>query len=215
MSAEAVQTEILEPMQRIFLPPRQMGETQQMAALRDYVAALQGFDAGDLHAAWERVRDNHPNRSWPVPSVFVVAARGARKERIPEPAHAPRHTTDGPPPGGWERWKEISRSPLASEAIRMNVTWSLKCAVLHDGKLAHEINLREIRAGKASAERTAKAIANGDPIEHKGRWLQFTPDNAAIALRIWKVLLSRETETQAEIAMAQAGKLDGPQERMF
>lgn len=199
MSAEAVQAEILEPMQRLFLPPRQMDATTQAQALRDYLGALEHFNAPDLKTAWANVRDSHPTRSWPVPAVFVAAARMARKDRggdSPAP-RAPDTTTNE----RWTTWEAVRRSPLAYEAVKMGCAWSLKCAVLNDGKKPGEISLVDLRNGVARAERTAERIRRGQPHEWKGRKIGvFSEDNASVALKMWATLRQRETETQNEIA---------------
>ena len=197
MSANDVQNEILGPMQRLFYAPRKMEPEDEQAALRDYVSALQNFPAADLATAWAFVRDSHPKTSWPVPSTFVLAAHRARKER-----QAAQGGATGKPASQnerWDRWVAISRSPLACEAVKRGVSWALKCAVLHDGKTAEQIDLRALVSGKASAERTAAAIEAGRGVEVKGRTVQFKPNDAATALRMWDAIKLREAETQDEI----------------
>lgn len=203
MSAAAVQAKILEPMQQVYVPPRDMAKSDQAAALRQYVGVLQRFDDADLDFAWAHVVETHPNRTWPVPSIFAAAARNAVKDRV-STGKATRHGNAGDQAAQrWEVWKAVSRSRLAAEAAEMNVAWSLKCAILHDGKLPDQVSLTDLAAGKRSAERTATKIRSGEGIEYKGRILHFTDDNAAAALSLWKAILQREPETQAEIAMAQ------------
>lgn len=198
MSANDVDAEILQPMQRLYLPPRNMDEGQQSQALREYVDALQHFDRTELNVAWTTVRDCHTTRAWPVPASFVMAARQARKATA-QPQRAPL-AGKLDQNERWTRWLVISRSPLAYEAVKRNVAWSLKCAVLHDGKTAEQIDLRELSSAKASAERTAAAIEAGRPVETKGHKVEFKTADAAIALRMWHAIQVREAETQAEIA---------------
>lgn len=198
MSAQAVETEILAPMQRQFYPPKQnMPANDQQNALRDYVTALQGFDAVDLKAAWVEVCSTHTKAAWPLPAVFVLAARGARKARLPEASVARSNRDDGNQ--RWEVWKAVSRSGLAREAARRGLAWSLKCAILHDGKTPEQVDLRALAIGKASAERTANAIQTGQPIHWRGQTLNFTPDKASLALSMWDSILKAEAQTQAEI----------------
>lgn len=203
MSAADVQAQILEPMQQIFLPPRDMAKADQAGALRQYVGVLSRFDGPALAVAWSNVIETHPNRAWPLPSVIAAAAREALKERNGGLPKAKRHEgAEQTSSQRWEAWKAVSRTAMAMQAVEMNVAWSLKCAVLHDGKGIDQINLRELRSGKSSAERTAQNIRNGLPCEHKGRMLTVSDQNAAAALRIWDQILMRETETQAEICAA-------------
>jgi hypothetical protein len=203
MSAADVQTEIITPMQRLFYPPRKMEEADERAALVDYVQALQGFDAPDLKSSWNWVRDNHPKTSWPVPSAFVLAASRAKRDRQPG-KHGAR---SGSPEGNerWERWKTVSRSTLAYEAVKHGVAWSLKCAILHDGKLPEHIALRDLVSAKHSAEKLADMIRRGDPGPFKGQTLKFTGPDAATALSMWAGIQELETKTQAEIRYSDGG----------
>lgn len=90
MTAQDVQTEILEPMQRMFTPRRhQMGEGDQQMALMEYVNILQQFYAVDLKEAWRSVLETYTPQVWPAPAVFASAARKARAER-PRPQATPR-----------------------------------------------------------------------------------------------------------------------------
>lgn len=76
-----VQSEILDPMQQLFLPPRAMPEAQQAKALTQYVDALEGFARDVLAAAWCEVRAIHSRSSWPPIAAFVSACRAALKVR--------------------------------------------------------------------------------------------------------------------------------------
>lgn len=211
MSAEAVKTEILEPMQRQFYPPKQnMPAADQSAALRDYVMALQGFDAEDLRAAWADVRATHTKPSWPLVAIFVTAARNARKARLPAESAGHRRHDDTSYTQRWEVWKGVCRTRLAQEACTRNVAWSLKCAILGDGKLPDEIDLRSMKAGKDRAIRSAELIRRGEPVPHfrsDRPDVSFSQRNADVALDLWDRILVREAETQAEINYGRATKV--------
>jgi len=202
MSASAVQSEVLEPMQRLFLPPRNMDEGQQASALREYVSALDGFDTEDLRAGWKIVRDTHVTRSWPVPGALVNAARAARKDRQPVSVGASGHPFKRPMPSElWARWLEVRKQPVAKEAARRNLAWSFKCAVL-DGTEIVQIDLRDLAMKKAQAERTAQLIDTDQPVPWKGRMVKFDDRNANTAMRMWRQIEAREIETQQEILAA-------------
>jgi hypothetical protein len=189
MSAQDVQAEILDPMQRLYLPPRNMEESQQSQALREYVNALQNFEQADLNAAWCAVRDTHTTRSWPVPAAFIMAAKQARKYR--NEAGLGRSDNTPKPDDSWEIWKKLCRTQMARDAVQRGVAWSLKCAVLHDNKKPEQIDLRELVSKRASAERTAAGIEDGT-ITMRGAY-------ASLALSMWHTLQVREAETAAEI----------------
>jgi hypothetical protein len=198
MSDTDVQAEILDPMQRLFLPPRNMEPSQQAEALREYIKALCLFDAGDLREAWGAVRDTHTTRAWPVPAAFIVAAKQARKYRTDgikdRNAHGQKCETE------WDVWVRICRTQMARDAVRNGVSWALKCAILNDKKLPEQIDMRELVSAKASAERTAARIKSDQPHHWKGRDIgTFSPDHAATALKMYAAILQRETETAQEI----------------
>lgn len=204
MAAEHVQSEILEPMQGMFLPPRNLPDDMIQANLREYVAALERFEKPDLAAAWGAVRDTHTTRAWPMPAAFVMAARQAEVNRLRAIADVRTNqhgaATDPAEMQAWDVWKLVCRSELGRQAVVRNISWSLKCAILHDKKLPHQVNLDELVRGKASAERTAAKIQNGEPLERNGRNIGvMSPENARLALKMWDALLVREAETQAEI----------------
>jgi hypothetical protein len=75
-----VKHEIIEPMQRLFLPPRSMDESDQLEALREYVSALKRFPQDALRQGWIAVRDTHDGRGWPAVAVFVSACKLASRE---------------------------------------------------------------------------------------------------------------------------------------
>jgi len=81
MSRTDVQIEILDPMQQLFLSPRQMSETQQLAALGQYADALDGYSKEILAAAWVEVRAEHTRASWPPIAAFIGACKAALKAR--------------------------------------------------------------------------------------------------------------------------------------
>ncbi len=199
MSAQAVQDEILAPMQAIYLPPRNVPEADQEKALRGYVGALQGFDAPDLKAAWETILAEHDKRSWPLPAQIVAAARLARKGNAPANAISEGEKRKAEAAQRWNTWVEVSHSELGREAARRDVSWSLKCLILHDGKRPEEIDLRALVIEKAQAERTADAIRSGQPINHRGKTLVFSGANAALAIAMWEGQQKNELTTQSEI----------------
>jgi len=202
MTIQDVQAEILAPMQRLYLPPRQMDAQQQGEALKEYARALETFDATELNIAWTTVRDSHTTRGWPVPAAFVLAARQAKSARFraDQAAEAAAITAKVENPE-WDAWTRVKNSPLAYEACKLNVAWSLKCAVLHGGKRPEHIDLRVLRQDKGRAERTAERIRRGQPLERNGRNIGIMNDaNAAVALSMWRAIAQRETETQNEIA---------------
>jgi hypothetical protein len=196
MSAQDVDKEILEPMQRLFLSPRQMDSGQQAAALREYVAALKRFEGIDLRHAWVTVRDSHMTRAWPVPAAFVLAARQSRKDRGQDtPAK-----TQGPVTGSelWDRWKKVRHGEKARESVNRGVAWAYRCAIL-DGKFPDAINLTDLVIARESAERTAEMIETGRPIPYRGRILRVSSENKDLALKMWRNILVKNAETEAEI----------------
>jgi hypothetical protein len=198
MSLAAVQTEILEPMQALFLPPRDMDAAAQTTALRAYGAVLEPFDAPDLRTAWGEVVCEHRTRAWPVPGVIVSAARKARNARIG--ADAPARRIGGIDWAARRRhWEHVRLTRLASDAIEAGVAWSLKCAIRGDGRQAHEIDLGELIRRRRNAEDTAQAIGDGAPVFHRGRKLTFSESNRALALKMWANQLRNEDAAVAEI----------------
>lgn len=187
MALRDVEIEILEPMQRLYLPPRNMDEGQQKLALREYGNALQSFEASDLRVAWSTVRDTHTTRSWPVPAAFVMAARGARKERSDELrwAKAPKFKDDA-----WETWLKVRGFPVAFEAMKLGVAWAFRCAIL-DKKQVESIDLRALRYGKDSAERSAERLEAGE--------INLPEEHRKTALDMWHTLKIREEQTADEI----------------
>lgn len=200
MSAHDVQLKILEPMQRVFIPPRKMEPADELAALRDYVEALQQFEASDLSYAWSRARETHVKREWPQIGVFYKFANENRRDRN-EASGTSRGRGNEPSRAElWERWKAVSRSPLAYEAVKRGVAWTLKSAILYGKKLPEQIDLREFTAQKESAARTAKKIEDGERIEFKGKMLPpFAGNNRELALALYRGVQMQETRTQQEI----------------
>ena len=197
-----VQSEILEPMQALFLPPRDMDQAAQTTALKAYGAVLQHFAAPDLRAAWSEVVAEHRARSWPVPGAIVQAARKAQRERTA--ADAPSRMRTGMDAyARWCVWQTVRTSPLALDALEAGVAWSLKCAV-QDGKQPGEIALAELIRRRTSADETATAIGDRRPVPHNGRMLTFSEHNRALALKMWTNLLCNESDTAAEIRRARS-----------
>jgi hypothetical protein len=204
MSLAAVQTEILEPMQAIFLPPRDMDATALTAALRGYGAVLDPFDRADLKSAWREVVAEHRTRAWPVPGAIVQAARKAQKDHTGDDAPSrTRHGVDSN--ARWLLWQSVRASQLASDAAEAGVAWSLKCAVLQDGKPQGAVNLVALIRAHASAEETARAIGDGTPVLHRGRRLTFDGGPRALALKMWANQLRNEDDTAEEIRRARSG----------
>jgi hypothetical protein len=198
MALADVESEILAPMQRLYLPPRNMDEGAQREALREYGDALQSFDRPDLQGAWKATRDAHTNRSWPLVSQFIKAAREYRRDRNDAGGAA---LVDGKKAETeWDTWVRVCRTQMARDAVRNGVAWSLKCAILHDKKRPEEIDMREMVSAKASAERTAERIRKGQPHEWKGANIGvFSNGHAATALKMLAAIQQRETETAQEI----------------
>lgn len=200
MSAADVQLKILEPMQRVYIPPRKMEPADEMAALRDYVEALQQFESSDLSYAWGRVRETHVKREWPQIGIFYKFANENRHDRNEVSGASRRHGNEPSSQELWERWKAVSRTLLAQEAVRRGVAWTLKCAILYDKKLPEQCDLREFTAAKESAARTKAKIEAGEKVVFKGRLLApFTASNKELALKMYHNLQMNETRTQAEI----------------
>lgn len=197
MSAQAVEAEILSPMQAIFLPPRNVPEADQAKALRGYVTVLSEFDAPDLKFAWERVLRGHSNRSWPLPQQFYSAANESRRDRRATAPEAKEENDDFETK--WRLWTQVSKTQLARDAAIKGVSWSLKCLILNDGKKPEQIDLRALVMQKASAERTATAIREGREIPWRGSMVRFSLANGALALSMWENQLKKESETQNEI----------------
>lgn len=193
MSAEAVVTEIIEPMHGLFLVPRQTDEARQKALLKEYVSALERFDAPDLQDAWKTVRDSYRARTWPPIAAFVLAARQSRDARVGPPTKQMdadrRHWALD-----WREWMNARESAIAMKAVDMNCAWSFKCAILYDHKKLGEVDVYKLAAGKRSAERLAERIKSGDA--------GFKPDIADVALKHWETQLINEEETQNEIRRA-------------
>lgn len=203
MSLADVNAEILEPMQRLFLPPRNMDAEAQRGALNGYGEVLKGYAREDLRTAWVEVVTAHVARSWPVPGVIVLACRKAAKER---------HAESGEQPSRFSRqvvnysenrlrWEKIRGSQMARDAAKGGFAWSLKCMVLNDGKKAEEIDIRTLSADHFSAERTANSLQNGERVwdRYREKWVEFSDDNAALALKMWRNILVNEAATAEEI----------------
>lgn len=200
MTLADVQTEILGPMQAIYLPPRDMDASALTAALRAYGAVLEPFERTDLRAAWREVVTEHRTRAWPVPGAIVQAARKAFKDRTGDDAARTRHGVDSH--ARWQHWQSVRASQLAADAAEAGVAWSLKCAVLDDGKAHGDIHLGALIRAHESAEDTARAIGERTPIHHRGRTLRFEGSHRELALKMWTNQLCREDATANEIRSA-------------
>lgn len=190
MSAQDVQTEILEPMQRLFLPPRNMEEGHQQSALREYVNALQNFEAEDLKAAWQAVRDTHTSRGWPVPAAFIMAAKQARKDRLGVPQQRQEGVSQEITTA-WDIWQKVRASKMGRDTAEGGYAWSLKCKILYDKVSPAEIDTRELQAAHNRAQDLAARIENGS--------FKMRGDVRDTALSMYRHLLVKEAETQQEI----------------
>lgn len=198
MSEQAIRDEIIDPMQRLFIPPKNMEGDQQALALREYMDALRGFEREDLRAAWHTIRDSAVARSWPPIGAFLKAALLAKRERQTKMEEtnqgrtAPLHRFDM---DGWrahffENWKHIKHTPLAQAAAKEGWALMLKTAVF-DG-----LPLAEIRPAQmvAKVERAAKlaGIIEAD--------LEY-PERAKV-LDMWRNVLITRAEVEIEISNA-------------
>lgn len=203
VSEQAIREEILEPMQRLFLPPKQMEQAQQISAMRDYMDALRGFEREDLQQSWRTVRDTHTSRGWPLPAAFVAAAVKAKKDRTKPGQTRSRLPWESPSKEEcWENWKKIRQSATAKLAAREGWSWSLRCGVL-DGSIegAEQIDVAKFQSDHrrvhANAERLQADWEMVYPTE--GRIVRFTEANREIALKLWNGILVHEAQTQQEI----------------
>lgn len=162
MAAADVQAEIIDPMQRLFLPPKAMPDHQIADALREYVDALQGHKATVLRDAWRRVRDTHETRAWPSVGAFAKAARAASMD-APKPngeeRDYPLHRHDDT---GWRgffkrRWEAFRFSAIARQAAMEGWSHTLKCAVL-DGLPPEQVSVAQFQAKHHRALRLLRAI---------------------------------------------------------
>lgn len=198
-----VEIEVLRPMQALFLPPRmQMDDGAQREALRGYHTALRGFSRTELRTAWTEVVATHATRSWPVPGVIVLAARKAQKDRSIGQTWTRAKDATVNHRARWNTWLDVRASQLGADAAAAGCSWSLRCAILNDGKAPGEINLAELTRSKASAQETADAIADGSPILYKGVWLKFEVANRGKPLEMFANLLRNESETADEVRRA-------------
>ena len=198
MSEQAIKDEIIDPMQQLFLPPKDMPDEWQRQALRQYMDALRTFSREDLQTAWKTVRDAATARSWPPIAAFVKAAWAARKARK-DPAQnpdaaskAPRHRHDM---DGWrahfrENWNYLKFTPLAKEAAREGYALLLKAAIL-DGIPLAKIRPNELHARCERARRLNDKIAGDDRFSEKEK-----------ASQMWTNLLVHRADVEAEIERA-------------
>jgi len=194
MSLENVQSEILDPMQRMYLPPRGFDETSQKELLREYASALQMFDRDNLTYAWRTVRDEHMTRSWPVPAQFVAAARAHRKTQTADTKGAKRESEGNK---RWQAWLDARRHEKARSAASNGVAWPFKCLVLNDGMLPDQISIAELLMHAKSASDLYERICAGEPTK-PGRGV-IRADLGDQAITMYRTLQQLEDETQAEI----------------
>lgn len=209
MSREDVQQEILDPMQRLYLPPRGFDDALLKNVLSEYVAALEHFTGPDLKVAWQRVRDAATARSWPVPGTFVAAAARARMDREAI-AGTDQRSKAAKPATYWHVWERVRNLPLAHEAAEKGVAWSLKCAILNGAAVAN-ISIERLLQEHQSAERVAARIADNKPLfASDGRNLGvMTGSNRQMALDMHRQLLLQEAQTAQEIGFTgQASRVD-------
>lgn len=99
-------------------------------------------------------------------------------------------------------WKAVRSSPFARDAAAKGVAWSLKCAVLDDGKRPHQIDLRTFVAAKARAALTAQKIQAGQRLTYQGRDVgTMPPKDAERALAMYRQLALLEAKTAEEILL--------------
>lgn len=167
MSRDDVGEKIIMPMMITYLPPRAYTSEEQRIALEAYFMALQRFDAEILEAAWNSVVASTRGRAWPVPGVFVAAAASAARERREErrAAEKPRSIVQDRD----DHWRRVCLSAKAQRAAELGVAWSLKVAILDDGKTLEEIDLQRLVAGRDDCERTADRVRANKPLYRNGR----------------------------------------------
>lgn len=198
MSDQAIRDEIIEPMQRLFTPPKAMENDQQIKAMRDYMDALRGFSREELHQAWKDVRDSAGGRTWPTIATFVKAAVEAKKSRR---QHAesrgavltgPRHPYDSQ---GWRQhfmanWDYIKSTELGKEAARDGWALMLKTALLGGMPIAKI----EPHAMKSRAQRAQNLHAT----------LEKTPDfpQRETLLRMWRGVLVERAKVEIDVLNA-------------
>lgn len=160
MSANDVKQEILAPMQKLYLPPRQMPEPDQIGALQQYVQALNGFGGDALKVAWQEVRDKWLKLSWPPPALFVQAARraaGAGKSNVRIRLEEKQRENGV----RWSRWLAARTSDLGQRAAREGFAFGLKMHILEEGKTAEQFSVAEALAHAATARRNVENLKPG------------------------------------------------------
>jgi hypothetical protein len=205
LSRKTVEDQILTPMQASFLPPRaDMSPADVAMALEGYVLVLAHFDAETLKGAWGSMLANHHGRAWPVPGRIVAAALHIERERNRDRRLAePKRDLDA------EReqyWRKVCTSKQARYAAEHGIAWSLKCAIINDGKSLFQVDLQQLVREHESAQRTAMRIEQNLPLYSKndGRLLGVMKGLARdTALNMHHQLLVNEATTVAEILEAQ------------
>lgn len=97
-------------------------------------------------------------------------------------------------------WERARASPLALKAAQDGIAWSLKCAVLHDGRAPDTIDMRDLKFTKSKAEQTALDISTGESLEWRGLKIGVIAGEARMtALTMWAKLEANEIDTADEI----------------
>lgn len=84
---ERVQHAILEPMQRLYQPPRAYTNDELVQVLRQYFLALQDFGEHTLAAGWGEVVGTWAKGVWPPPAVIVLACRKVQMAKARDARH--------------------------------------------------------------------------------------------------------------------------------
>ena len=197
MSVEAVNRLILEPMQRVFLPPRNMSEEDIQAALRPYCDVLSAFRDEDLEKGWAAVLGAHTTRAWPVPGVIAAACRHARGDRT-----APQSRYSDNANSLWSAWLDARKSDKALRAADAGVAWSFR-ATIFGGVPLSQISIDRLIQDSHRAAATAKRIQDGQSHFWQGRDIgAFDPSLASVAIALYRSLMDKEDITAAEIRRA-------------
>lgn len=198
MSKEAVDREILKPMQQLYRPPQGFDEALQKSTLLQYVDALEGFQDEDLRQAWRAVRNGHKGWGWPVPGAFVAEAGQARQLRMQASGSAKvsRRATAS----HFDTWKAVSRTPLALDAAARGVAWTLKCMIL-DGAKPETISLDRLEMEVSRAARMADRLRSDGQIYSQtlDRMVDVADTIRVQALQLYDTIRNSERETAKEI----------------
>lgn len=195
MSVEAVNRLILEPMQRIFWPQRNMSDDDIQASLRSYCDVLSAFRDEDLEKGWSAVLSTHTKTAWPIPGVIAAACRRARGDRTaPQSRYSYNANTQ------WSAWLEARKSDKALRAADSGVAWSFRATIFSGIPLA-QISIDRLIQDSNRAAATAKRIQDGQSHFWQGRDIGVF-ENASVALALYCSLMAKEDITAAEIRRA-------------